>query len=362
MFLVITLITGVPGSSKTLNTINEILTNDTYQNRPVYYYNIPEVKLDDWQELTEDEAKQWFQLPHGSVVILDECQRIFRPMKYGDKVPAYVEQLETHRHLGIDLFVITQHPKLIDTKVRRLVGRHLHFKRQFGMEWATRIEFQKCADDPDDYFQQKEAIKKRVKFPKKLYGVYKSSEEHTHKKKIPAKLYGVGIAIIVAIFLMYQAVAGFGQKPETEQETQQMETGGSTGGLLKTARVKETEPVLTWQEKRIPRVKNIPWSAPLYDDVYEVKAFPRPQCIQRKVNNVCNCYTQQATPLDISQRECQKIVANGYWDPTKKDLARSAEGSGGNSEASAETGATSPHQRTMEALRLRAEIAELIMR
>lgn len=349
----ITLITGVPGSSKTLNTINEVLTNDTYKNRPVYYYNIPEVQLD-WQSLDEAGAKAWFDLPHGSVVILDECQRIFRPMKYGDKVPAHIEQLETHRHLGIDLFVITQHPKLIDTKVRRLVGRHLHFKRQFGMESATRIEFQKCADDPDDYFAQKEAIKKRIKFPKKLYGVYKSSEEHTHKRKIPAKLYGVGVAIVVACFLLYQAVTGFGSEPAVASPI------SDPTDIIKTDKVPQAEKIdLSWSAQRTPRQKDVPWSAPVYDGLTEVKSFPRPQCIQKAKTGVCNCFTQQATPLDISHRQCLVIVQNGYFDPTKTDPARSGEGSSGEGVAPADTAATSPHERVLNALKIRTEIADL---
>lgn len=349
----ITLITGVPGSSKTLNTINEVLSNDVYQNRPVFYYNIPEVQLD-WQPLDEAGAKDWFSLPHGSVVILDECQRLFRPMKYGDKVPAHIEELETHRHLGIDLFVITQHPKLIDTKVRRLVGRHLHFKRQFGMESATRIEFQKCADDPDDYFAQKEAIKKRVKFPKKLYGVYKSSEEHTHKRRIPAKLYGVGIAALVAVFLVYQGVTGFAEKPETEPQAAAKPTLGTP---IKSPNSEKDK--MSWAEKRSPRVKDAPWSAPVYDGLTEVKSFPRPQCLIRVKTNDCRCYTQQATPLDISTKQCHRIVAAGYFDPTRPDMARSGEAASGAGVASADADATSPHQRVLNALKIQAEIEDL---
>lgn len=354
----ITLITGVPGSSKTLNAFNEILTDDALKNRPVFYHNIKEVKAENWTELSDDEARSWYQLPEGSVVFLDECQRIFRPMKYGDKVPAHIEELETHRHLGIDLIIITQHPKLIDTKVRRLVGRHLHFKRQFGMESATRIEFQKCADDPDDYFAQKEAIKKRVKFPKHLYGMYKSSEVHTHKRRIPMKLYGIGVAFLLAIGLIYTAVAGFGDNPAQASPIEEMKAS-TLPSRLNGEPVSKADTIKSWADQRTPRVADIPWSAPVYDGLTEVKSFPRPQCMIREATDTCTCYTQQATPLEVSQAQCERIVAGGYFDPTKPDKARSSEAASGEGVAPADAGATSPHQRILNALKLRAEIADI---
>lgn len=350
----ITLVTGVPGSSKTLNTINEIVSEDQYKYRPVYYYNIPEVTLD-WHHLDEEQAKKWFELPQGSVVVLDECQRLFRPMKYGDKLPPHVEELETHRHLGIDLFVITQHPKLIDTKVRRLVGRHLHYKRQFGMESATKIEFQKCADDPLDYFEQKEAIKSKVRFPKKLYGVYKSADEHTHKKKIPKKLYGIAAAVVVTAFLIYQGVTSFGDfgQSESAPQAERVQSIPLDGGIQS----EPVKPALSWSEKRIPRVKDVPSSAPIYDDVVEVKSAPRPQCIIKHKTDTCNCYTQQATPLDISDGACREYATAGYFDPSRPDPARGGGKSSADSGARADS-APSPTsmERLTKALEIRREI------
>jgi hypothetical protein len=351
----LTLITGVPGSSKTLNTINEVLNSGHYDDRPVYYYNIQEVTLP-WHELDEKGAKSWYELPQGSVVIMDECQRLFRPMKYGDKVPTHIEELETHRHLGIDLFLITQHPKLIDTKVRRLVGRHLHFKRQFGMESATRIEFQKCADDPLDYFEQKEAIKTKVRFPKKLYGVYKSADQHTHKKVIPKKLYFLIAVAIITAFLVYQGVSSFGEFGQAESGPRDNPVMGSP-----LSRGIQSEPVkseLSWAEKRVPRVADIPSSAPIYDGLTEVKSAPRPQCIINHKKDTCDCFTQQATPLQIKETSCRSYATSGYFDPTRPDPSRSGEQSSGQSEAPADGPASSAHQRNLKAMAIYADIEE----
>lgn len=351
----ITLITGTPGASKTLNAIDLVLNDPAFQDREVYVYNIHLLapgKALGWQTIDLEQAKTWYELPHGSVIILDECQDLFPPEKFGNKVPDHIRQLNTHRHLGVDLVLITQHPKLIDTKVRRLVGQHMHFKRQFGLQSATRFTFQECADDPNDYFAQKAATKTRKRFNKKLYGLYKSAEVHTHKRKIPWLVWGLlGLAIVTG-GLIYTAVTSFGNRAQDDQTptTTQQDTAPA---FTPAPRHTENGPLTREQylELWTPRVKGIPHSAPAYDDVYEVRDFPRPQCLLREKTDQCRCYTQQATPLDVPEDQCRQIVANGYWDPTKEppQLKRAA-----NTQGKGQAQASSAHERTLEALRIRA--------
>jgi hypothetical protein len=40
--------------------------------------------------------------------------------------------LEIHRHYGIDFLFITQHPQLLDTTIRALVGMHRHVRSVMG--------------------------------------------------------------------------------------------------------------------------------------------------------------------------------------------------------------------------------------
>lgn len=351
----ITLITGTPGASKTLNAIDLVLNDPAFQDRPVYVYNIQLLPPGDalgWQTLDLEQAKAWYDLPHGAVIILDECQDLFPPEKFGNKVPEHIRRLNTHRHLGIDLVLITQHPKLIDTKVRRLVGQHFHFKRQFGLQSATRFTFQECADDPNDYFAQKAATKTRKRFNKKLFGLYKSAEVHTHKRKIPWMVWGLLGLVIVTGFLIYTAVTGFGNRSQEPQE--QIETL-PPATVFNAAPKQQGGGRLTreqYLEQWSPRVKGIPHSAPVYDQVYEVRDFPRPQCLLREKTDQCRCYTQQATPLEVPEQQCRQIVAHGYWDPTREPPqdkgTRNPQGSNG-------TQATSAHERNMEALRIRVQ-------
>ena len=76
-------------------------------------------------------------------------------------------------------------------------------------------------------------------------------------------------------------------------------------------------------KKFTPRIKDVPWSAPVYDEVVEIKSFPRPQCVlwhSGKYSGQCRCFSQQATPLSVNQNMCVEIVNSGYFEPYRKDL------------------------------------------
>ncbi|WP_421885323.1 zonular occludens toxin domain-containing protein [Methylibium sp.] len=50
----------------------------------------------------------------------------------GRKPPYWLQAMEIHRHYGVDFIIITQHPQLIDTTVRALVGLHRHVRSVMG--------------------------------------------------------------------------------------------------------------------------------------------------------------------------------------------------------------------------------------
>ena len=96
----ITLITGLPGSGKTLFTIADVMPMAEKENRQVYYSGIAECTVPGWIEL--ENGEDWYNCPDGSIVIIDECQRVFRPRATGAHVPKYVSRFETHRHQGLE--------------------------------------------------------------------------------------------------------------------------------------------------------------------------------------------------------------------------------------------------------------------
>lgn len=313
------LITGTPGASKTLNTLKLVCESDTFKGREIYYFNISELQLP-WTQLGEDEIKRWFDLPHGAVIVVDEAQGIFPQRPPTRTAPEHVERLAQHRHSGYDFVLVTQNPKMLDSTVRYLVERHIHFERQFGLESAKQLSWEKCVDDPNNESRKSLAVVKRVAFDKKYYGLYKSAEVHTVKKQIPFKVFAPFILLAVVIVVGYwRFQERYGTKPAPVAVAPAPHQSST---VLTSQPKQDREPVKTLQDyvdERTPRLHDVPSSAPIYDKLTVVKSFPRPQCLMFKTSGKCNCFTQQATPLDISYAACVNYVKNGYFDATKSD-------------------------------------------
>lgn len=209
----ITLRTGLPGAGKTLFSIYDYVARpplgaaESFRDvdgvkEPIQVFasGVPfsDLGLSSLPVTILEDPTRWMDCPSGSVVLIDECQRIFRSRPPGAPVPDYVSALETHRHLGIDLVFITQDPMLLDKHVRRLVGQHYHSKRTFGLNSTTMFFWQHCCDDPNGYHEKKEATKHRRNLPKKIYPYYKSAEVHTVKRKIPFRVWAT-LALLLAL-------------------------------------------------------------------------------------------------------------------------------------------------------------------
>jgi len=90
------LITGLPGAGKTLFTVADVMGMAEKENRQVYYSGITDCKVPGWIEL--EKGEDWYKCPVGSIIIIDECQRVFRPRSAGSNVPEYVSKFETGNH------------------------------------------------------------------------------------------------------------------------------------------------------------------------------------------------------------------------------------------------------------------------
>ena len=178
----ITLITGQPGAGKTLHALWLVKAYAEKENRPVFYSGIPglDTSVLPWEELQD--ADDWPKLQPGAIIVIDECQRIYRPRGSGSKVPESVAAMETHRHKGFDIFLITQHPMLLDSNIRRLCGRHIHVMRAFGANAANIHEWQEARENCDK--QRHGSQSKLWKYPKEVFAYYKSAELHTHKFRV----------------------------------------------------------------------------------------------------------------------------------------------------------------------------------
>ncbi len=324
----ITLITGVPGAGKTLNTLKLVMDEVGQSGRPIYYFNIDDLTLP-WEELSADQARDWNQYPSGSVFLFDECHKIWpNNRRPGTTEPDTVRELDEHRHKGYDFYLVTQQRTKLDFGVRNYCGRHIHFERQLGYESCRRFEWQQEAD-PKDYHHRQNAIVTRVKFPKDYYSVYKSAEIHTVKKRIPFKVWLVGSLFLVLGVFGARFLYGFNSDPVPLEESW---NGPNYSGISEPISIGEKSIELSpdeYLEQWTPRLRNAPHTAPIYDQVAEVKTFPRPQCMRGESRNSCRCYSQQATPIDIDLATCNNIVDHGWFNPYLDESNDLEQGGGG---------------------------------
>ena len=307
--------TGLPGSGKTLYTICRIKARAEAESRPVYYSGIPDLNLP-WIEI--EDPRQWHTVPPNAIVVIDEAQRVFRPRGNGSAVPEHVEKLETHRHQGIDLVIITQHPMLIDSNVRRLVGKHYHVARAFGKQKALVLEYESAKDNP--LAARQSALTRDFSYPSEAFAWYKSAEVHTHKKRVPLRVYALYVTPVIALALfgylawwIYGKASGTHPLNETAHlPAQSAPAPGISGGA--TRPVKRT--TAEYIQEQQPRIPGLAYSAPIYDEVTKPVHAPYPAaCVV--LRGECRCYSQQGTRLPMDKPMCENIVREGFfiaWD------------------------------------------------
>lgn len=74
----------------------------------------------------------WLWCMPGDLIPIDEAQFVAPRGTLGRKPPVWIQKLEVHRHYGVDFLIVTQHPQLIDTTIRALVGLHRHIRPVMG--------------------------------------------------------------------------------------------------------------------------------------------------------------------------------------------------------------------------------------
>ena len=324
------LFTGVPGASKTINAIKFINEDNQFAGRPIYYHNIREVKKsnekgvevlrENWNLLDNEQALKWYELPKGSVVVFDECQDIFPVNTSRKGAPAESLSLfAKHRHYGIDIFLITQEPRNVDAFVRRLVGLHRHHARHFGTQKIKIHEWQnRCCEDVHDWHQKQESLVTQSSIDSKYFGVYHSAEVHTHKSRLPwMKLSLICFAFLLIPTLVYYAWSSIS---DIDTITNDAEIHASNSpysseiGSLGSQRDNSDN----WLLQHKPRIAGLDFTAPIYDSVREVKEYPVPSCIYNHNRDVCSCYTQQATKMNVPRDTCMHIIKDGFFDYSRQ--------------------------------------------
>lgn len=326
--------TGVPGSGKTSSIVNMLMTDESYthftdkdgvkKKRPLFVNGIPELKIEH-EELSDEQIKsQPFQdfLPYGSLVIIDEAQRLMGTRSAASKVPPFIEALATHRHHGLDIVLITQHPSFLDSFVRRLVQRHMHVSiKPVGRKL---YEWNECVDQPDSSVNIARAIERTFVVPKKSFGMYKSAEVHTKpKRRIPKSLIFVVLFIPLLIGFTLYTINNMSKRfSADEQQTTSTTAASDVDGVEpKTSPATADIGQNLKPEDFVPTLAEKPESKPIYNGVRQVKTFEYPVGCVDGGKSGCTCYSSQGTPLkEITKAMCKDYVKNGLpFNPYKDE-------------------------------------------
>lgn len=334
----ISLITGMPGMGKTSLMVSMLLNRKDLKTRPLYVEGIPDLKLPH-EEIPEGHSMEDWHVwaPTGSILVIDEAQRIFRPRSAGAKVPDHVQALETHRHKGVDIFILTQHPRLLDVNVRSLVGEHRNISNT--LLGVRRVSYWARCANPESKTDIAEAKNSVFRLHKDAFGLYKSAEEHN---KIAGKrtmwVYIIPIAIIFSIFMILHMINRYNQRFGLDKNeavvTQQNQMASQTQMQPETIPVGQysvnsqnmssSEPAQPQRqpikpEDFKPDIEGKPWTAPIYDNFNRnIQTMPYPvMCV--KSSKKCTCYTDQATPIrDMDKNLCIDFAENGIYNPYLK--------------------------------------------
>ena len=237
------LYTGATGDGKTLNCLDDVIQaqvlaeKETGSRPTVFYCNFQHFTIKDLEKkrcsksalgLAFDPEHPYFDLvsdwvecsisdieniqplysdehpflKHESIIIIDECQDIYRTRIKG-AVPPHITFFEKHRHTGCDFYSITQATRQVDVAFRDLVNEHRSIKRILGRNSVRIKTLNKTIEDKNkDSFP--EIVTKTKKYPSHYFGLYRSTSKVTHKKKLPKSLvFGIPFILFFIIVMAY---------------------------------------------------------------------------------------------------------------------------------------------------------------
>lgn len=324
------LITGVPGSGKTLyavSTLVQKLIGETIKGKDVkdikrrlVVDGIPDLVIphESMAERKDDSAavgrvgakagdadveqvghglwNWWEWAQPGDVLVVDEVQRYWRPRGMGTKPPKEIAMLETHRHFGVDFVLITQNAMLVDQNVRRLVGRHLNVRRLFGGARALIYDWDGCQTD---VHRTQGATRTVWNYPKSAYKLYKSSELHTkQQQKIPLWFAFPLVVLALAVFMGPKAYSAL--------------AGAATGKGVSAAASAASAPVVAASAPSPGVVASVVSGVRHEVAAVETALKDEPTyagCVAS--GSRCTCYGETGKPVNVELAVCQSEVSGG---------------------------------------------------
>lgn len=279
-----TLITGVPGSGKTAIVVQEFIKpmlgttvkvqpmdGESYEAQRVLYTNIkglqlPHVLLEAgpvWRQVGKDGWEQaegnklgihnWHEWAKpGAMIVLDEFQRIWPQRPNGAPVPPDVSAMDTHRHGGVDLILLTQ-KQSFDQHIKGLLGRHVHLRRMWPFAAGIMYEW----DSHSQSLLYSKAFKRKpYKIKKSTYELYHSADAHTKQASAIPTLVWFLVAGVVAMGVLGPTFYGRMQErigtPKKAAEVAKVERPAGTSIKPIDESVREAEPAAVAPPADVP--------------------------------------------------------------------------------------------------------------
>ncbi|QND85168.1 Filamentous phage protein [Chromobacterium vaccinii] len=259
-----------------------------------------------------------FTFPPNAIIVIDEAQNVYRPRSAASKVPDIVAAFETHRHTGVDFWLITQGPHLIDSNIKSLIGRHLHIR---NMALGRQLyEWSECGD-PKSKASRDVAARRRYKLPKKAFEQYKSASLHLKQSKsIPGYVWLLGAALVTVLALGWLSFRSISDKMDPDADKPAPAAQASPDAAPALPQPAAPQPAVTAAslfEAENPRLAGRPETAPAYDQMRQVRQMP--QAVAFIANrHTCHAYTQQGTRIQMTEAQCRVEVAREAPAPVAK--------------------------------------------
>jgi zona occludens toxin (predicted ATPase) len=174
----------------------------------------------------------WLWVEPGDMIAVDEVQYIVPRGTVGKKPPAYIALLEVHRHYGVDFLFITQHPQLLDTTIRNLVGLHRHIRAVM----ASRLCMVYTWDHASNPERFNLATKSQFLRGPKHYRLFKSAAGHVKPPSSGrAVLFVVPLLLLLVGFMFWRMRDRLQPPPKPGQATHAPAASAavpSTAGLV----------------------------------------------------------------------------------------------------------------------------------
>jgi hypothetical protein len=330
----ITLLTGLPGSGKTLRTVM-FIKDAIDKGELVYVCNLNGLKV---PHIPFEDPRNWRDLPAGSILVVDEAQQFFRARR-GGEAPDYLTAMETIRHQGVRLVLTTQQPDYLDTHLRGLVGLHEHLVRENGKAASKIWRHNEVMDNVRSDRARNRYDKETWAYPPELFTLYESAQVHTVKPKMSSRM-KKGLIFFGVVGLLLGALAfkakGYVDDADTAHSRAQLATGGreaagslAAPGVAHVSALQAHQPnaVAEYAANLTPRVPEVLGSMPAFDG-RNVRAEPLVACMSSEAgDNVdgeyrsasCSCLTEQGTRHQLPMAACASMARWGpVYDPYRE--------------------------------------------